>query len=715
MKEKRFFGVLLALVLCVWALPVETHAESYGDLKYSVENGKVTITDCSVYATSVDIPAEIDGYPVTAIGVEAFRECSRLTNIAIPVGLTSVGKAAFRDCTSLTSITFPNSVTSIGSNAFYNCKKLTSVTLPTGITSIEDCVFIDCVKLTDIVIPEGVTSIGAAAFSGCSSLPSITIPSSVTLIKNTAFQNCKSLISITIPNGVTSIEMAAFWNCTNLNNITLSNSLTFIGLRAFEQCSSLTAIALPDSLTSIGNCAFSNCTGLTSIAIPEGVTDTGNSTFENCTSLTTVTLPDGLASVGYGAFQNCTSLTSIVLPDSVTSIGGYAFSGCTGLTRATVSGNVTSVGDYAFDGCAGLTSITIPNCVTSIGVRAFQNCTALESVYFQGNLPSLDFNCFRNVIATVYYPEDEAAWTEEARQDYGGTLTWVAYDPHEWQNATCTAPDTCTACGKTRGEALGHTYHVTGATETDIVYSCIRCADSYTESKSAESPTITATGARGRVGETVEIELRLENNPGFLWLQFNVTFDTSKLELTDCENHGLFPDFMKQQLSDGSYNFIWEDAANAVNLTGDGLLATLSFKILDGAEAGDELPITISYDPGNIYDEDFSNVTFAPKAGAVSVAMLNVEFALTTDTETAVAVTFSNITDETMKATFVVAVYSAEGQLIGVEAVTDGLQPDGTVALEISVASDSRIATAKGFVLNVNMWESLFDAWIWQP
>ena len=29
---------------------------------------------------------------------------------------------------------------------------------------------------------------------------------------------------------------------------------------------------------------------------------------------------------------------------------------------------------------------------------------------------------------------------------------------HTWQEATCTLPETCSACGETRGEALGHTW-----------------------------------------------------------------------------------------------------------------------------------------------------------------------------------------------------------------------------------------------------------------
>jgi len=36
------------------------------------------------------------------------------------------------------------------------------------------------------------------------------------------------------------------------------------------------------------------------------------------------------------------------------------------------------------------------------------------------------------------------------------TLLTGCFCKHEWQDATCTTPTTCTLCGKTEGEALGH-------------------------------------------------------------------------------------------------------------------------------------------------------------------------------------------------------------------------------------------------------------------
>lgn len=78
--------------------------------------------------------------------------------------VTGIVNGAFIDCTGLTSIEIPNGVTSIGRAAFYNCKCLTSVTIPEGVTSIVDAAFFSCRGLTSIYIPNGVTSIGGYAF-----------------------------------------------------------------------------------------------------------------------------------------------------------------------------------------------------------------------------------------------------------------------------------------------------------------------------------------------------------------------------------------------------------------------------------------------------------------------------------------------------------------------------------------------------------------------
>ena len=61
-------------------------------LKYYEKSGTtITITGCDESATKVEIPAEIDGLPVTKIENSAFKDCTSLTEIIIPNSVTSIG------------------------------------------------------------------------------------------------------------------------------------------------------------------------------------------------------------------------------------------------------------------------------------------------------------------------------------------------------------------------------------------------------------------------------------------------------------------------------------------------------------------------------------------------------------------------------------------------------------------------------------------------
>ena len=95
----------------------------------------------------------------------------------------------------------------IGDKAFKDCTSLTSISIPEGVTKIEWMAFQGCTSLTSIVIPEGVTEIGGSAFEGCTSLTSIAIPEGVTKIEWTAFKGCTSLTSISIPKSIKQIDM----------------------------------------------------------------------------------------------------------------------------------------------------------------------------------------------------------------------------------------------------------------------------------------------------------------------------------------------------------------------------------------------------------------------------------------------------------------------------------------------------------------------------
>ena len=124
------------------------------------------------------------------IGGYAFYNCSRLTSLNLPAGITEIGSSAFDGCSGLTSLTLPASITKIGWNAFEGCSGLTSLTLPAGITEIDYAAFYGCSGLTSLNIPSSITEIGDQAFQDCSGLTSLNIPSSITEIGSSAFYGC---------------------------------------------------------------------------------------------------------------------------------------------------------------------------------------------------------------------------------------------------------------------------------------------------------------------------------------------------------------------------------------------------------------------------------------------------------------------------------------------------------------------------------------------
>ena len=149
--------------------------------------------------TEIEIPAEYEGLPVTAIGENVFNPRGGYDN-------------------ALTSVTIPNTVTSIGSGAFA-WNNLTEIEIPDSVTAIEWGAFEGCINLTEIKLSDGLTEIPDGMFPGCKKLESIDIPESVTKIGEGAFNGCESLTSLTLPVGVTEIGYNAFSNCTAVTEL----------------------------------------------------------------------------------------------------------------------------------------------------------------------------------------------------------------------------------------------------------------------------------------------------------------------------------------------------------------------------------------------------------------------------------------------------------------------------------------------------------------
>lgn len=411
-----------------------------------VADGVTSIGDFSFYGMpnleSVTLPDS-----VTDIGDYAFKNCQNLKEINLPDGLERIGESAFYGNKSLTDIEMPDSVRSVGSYAFkgctglvkikismnlskisesmlYGCSNLKEVTIPEGITKLDAYAFKNCTALITVSLPSTLTALGESAFYGCENLSDIDIPDAITVIGSYTFKNCKNLTDISLPESLKSIGESAFYGCISVKEIEVPDETTTIGSYAFKNCTALIRIHLPANLTKIQESAFYGCISLVSLAIPAWVSSIDSYAFRKCESLSTVTFPEGLQVIGESSFYGCEKLTSLTIPESVTTIGAYAFKTCKNVETLSLPSTLETIGDSAFYGCGKISSLTIPEAVEKIGDYAFAHATGLKDIAFAGNAPVMYAYSFSKVTAAVSYPTDNATWTQDKLNNYGGTLTW---------------------------------------------------------------------------------------------------------------------------------------------------------------------------------------------------------------------------------------------------------------------------------------------------
>lgn len=405
--------------------------------QWSESGSKVTITGFvgGKDVTSVTVPAEINGKPVTAIGEYAFTSINNLTSVSLPGSVTTIGDHAFSYCSNLKSLSVPTGVTSIGryafyyceslsgtiqlinadvpSNAFTGCKNLTALNYTTnsdGTLTLSRCyVSLDNVKVPSTVAGKRVTAIGREAFSFFNTLKSVSIPEGVTSIGASAFYYCSALESITLPQGVTSIGASAFYNCTSLRSASIPQSVTSIGSQAFYNCSQLSGTMYFFDAT-VNTSAFGNCGDMHIMCFKSnsGSTLTLDSCRSNASSITVPATVNGrnVVAMAPQAFTYSPNMTSVKLPDAFTSLPNEAFYECTALQSISIPGSVTSIGDYAFYGCSSLKNITIPANVKKVGVQAFRGCKAMDSLKVTSGSTVLSAYAFANCtsLSTVSLP-----------------------------------------------------------------------------------------------------------------------------------------------------------------------------------------------------------------------------------------------------------------------------------------------------------------------
>ncbi|MBQ3565772.1 MAG: leucine-rich repeat protein, partial [Oscillospiraceae bacterium] len=182
----------------VWTGVVNVkYGEKYGDYLYyekydSDDDGVydfIEIIDCDKTATSVHIPAEIEGLPVKYISSNAFYECTELAEITADEEVTRMVDADYFQDTAWFKNEQAENTFVILSNALIDASTYDGEALE---------------------IPDGIEVIVPAAFKGNTTLKNVVIPESVE-VADAAFSDSEVSESITIENPDCEIETLFTW------------------------------------------------------------------------------------------------------------------------------------------------------------------------------------------------------------------------------------------------------------------------------------------------------------------------------------------------------------------------------------------------------------------------------------------------------------------------------------------------------------------------
>ena len=434
---KKLLSIIISLIMCMslfGAIPAS--AVQDGMFYYSISFDEATLTDVKTSASgTITIPDSFGGYPLTEIGNSAFKDCTLVTDIKIPNGVTTIRDYAFRNCSALESITIPDTVESLGGYAFFKCTSLPKLTVPNGVTQIGRCAFKDCTALKSITLPENITTVTEYLFENCTSLKTVKIPDKVTKIGTSAFRECACLTTITLPGGITQIKLNAFYNDG------IEEDFNAINISDGNDCFLNAKITLADGSILGNNSGEGNQGGDESVSDPDTptepeapnyytysvssgeawITDVDESIsgdvvipatlggfpvtriesgFRDCKNITTITIPATVFSIAYSEFSDCPLLTDIFVEEG----NNWFFSKDGVLFRTTTFGEV-----YLVCYPSGKTSISysIPNGTVGIDGDAF-NTSYLETITINKDLGSIGtFNCSNLKVINVEEGNDD--------------------------------------------------------------------------------------------------------------------------------------------------------------------------------------------------------------------------------------------------------------------------------------------------------------------
>lgn len=373
-------------------------------------------------------PAQIEGYPVTSIGPQAFDiGSSQFTYLEIPQSITNISSSAFAKAEYLEKITFKGDPPTVGRDAFKGVGSSCSINISAdnsgiwevpasgtwnGLPFTSESLFAhsygvitkyrgtsdSVVKVPSKIEGYTVTSIADGAFQDNTSIQSVTLPSSITTIGNNAFKGCTRLQTISLPSGITEIGGYAFSE-TAITSMVFPSGLISVGSNVFENCKNLVSVS---NVIFLNDCLFLGCSALREVSLGIDIQSIPDSCFAGCFSLQSISLPSSISNIGYESFRGCVSLKDISIPEWVFSIGTGAFRGCVALIKVKITseGSNLFIFPRAFSGCSSLEKVEIssPEVNVSVNSNVFEDCISLKAIDF-ARITSIGDEAFKGCIA----------------------------------------------------------------------------------------------------------------------------------------------------------------------------------------------------------------------------------------------------------------------------------------------------------------------------
>lgn len=148
----------------------------------------------------------------------------------------------------------------------------------------------------------------------------------------------------------------------------------------------------------------------------------------------------------------------------------------------------------------------------------------------------------------------------------------------------------------------------------------VNITDEIVEPPKYDSPTIEVADTFAQAGETISVPITVYNNPGIIALKLGVEYDPKCLSLIEVIDGGLLGEknyLFSNDINSNPYIMLWEDGLATENYIANGTVATLKFRVQDGASGNTKISIKCEAD--STFDFDLNEVAFQTYDGNISI------------------------------------------------------------------------------------------------